>query len=377
MPKATSVATRAATTTALPGRATPSGTERFRGRHASSLVDDFYRPFATDLVASSIGSGTYLGECDDLDDSRYLNALVRAVRAGANLIDTAINYRCQRSERVVGRAVRDAIHDGSARDEIIICTKGGYIPLDLNAPASRAEYQTYLERTFFEPGIMSPKDVVAGGHCLAPGYIAHQIEASRANLGVETIDLYHLHNPEQQLVAVSWKALRVRLTDAFALLEEQVAAGTIARYGCATWNGLRTPPGEKEHLPLAELVAIAREIAGDGHHFAGVQLPVNLAMTEALRAPTQPIPGGEVVPALDAARALGVTAIASAPLLQGRLVSSLPPAVAEAFPGMATDAQRALSFVRTLPGVTATVAGMRSVAHTEENLASVRRPRRR
>ena len=75
------------------------------------------------------------------------------------------------------------------------------------------------------------------------------------------------------------------------------------------------------------------------------------------------------MPFLHAAAELGISVVASASLLQARLASGLPPQVREALPGFATDAQRALAFVASLP-VSAALAGMRSIAHLDENLAT-------
>ena len=36
-------------------------------------------------------------------------------------------------------------------------------------------------------------------HCMSPAYLENQIERSRRNLGMETIDLFYVHNPESQL----------------------------------------------------------------------------------------------------------------------------------------------------------------------------------
>jgi aryl-alcohol dehydrogenase-like predicted oxidoreductase len=104
-------------------------------------------------------------------------------------------------------------------------------------------------------------------------------------------------------------------------------------------------------------------------------MPINLAMPEALRAPTQSLGGRRTVTALEAAAELGLAVVASAPLMQGRLAAGLPPDVRrvmdEVFPSLTTDAQRALAFVRTLPGVTAALVGMKSEAHVEENVAAL------
>ena len=353
------------------GRATAEGTRRYAARHAARYADDFYRPLVGPLAAASIGLGSYLGECDDADDARYAAAARASLGAGSNLLDTAINYRCQRSERALGAALAAAVAAGAARrDEVVVCSKGGYIPLDGAPPASRAEYADFVEREYYARGVMAAADVVAGGHCIAPSYLADQLARSRANLGVETIDVYYLHNPEQQLDALTQDRFRDGLRRAFALLEERAAAGEIGAYGCATWSGFRVPPGAPGHLSLAELVQLAREAAGgDAHHLAAVQLPVNLAMTEAVRERTQRLPGSREVTLLEAAAELGVSVVASASLMQAQLARGLPPQLREAFPELATDAQRALAFVRGLP-LAAALVGMRSAEHVAENLAA-------
>jgi aryl-alcohol dehydrogenase-like predicted oxidoreductase len=355
------------------GRATPGGTERYRKRFADQVAGDFFRPLGGGLTAASLGIGTYLGECDDTDDLGYRRAIDAALRHGINVIDSAINYRCQRSERAVGVALREAIAAGVvARDEVIVCTKGGYIPLDGAQPATREEYLRYVQRTFIDPGIVAPDDVVGGGHSLAPSFLAHQLELSRANLGVRTLDVYYLHNPEQQLDAVQPARFRTIIRRAFTLLEERVAAGEIGCYGCATWNGLRTPPDARGHLDLSELMGIARDLGGDDHHFRAVQLPLNLAMSEAVRVPTQRLGGRRVVPALQAAAELGLSVVASATLMQSRLTTGLPRELHDAFPSLSTDAQRAIAFVRSLPAVTCALVGMRTAEHVIENVAAAR-----
>lgn len=350
--------------------ATAQGTARYRDRFVARFAPDFFRAFGDGLTVSSIGLGTYLGECDAEDDARYTATIRQAIEHGVNVIDTAINYRCQRSEHAVGRALQAVLGGGVAtREELVVCTKGGYVPLEGAPPSTRDEYQGYLRRSFYDAGIMAPEDVVAGGHCLAPGFLAHQIARSRANLGVAVIDLYYLHNPEQQLAVMPRDEFTRRLRSAFALLEERVARGEIARYGCATWNAFRVTPDSRDHLSLEALVALAREVGGDEHHFAAVQLPLNLAMTEAVRAPTQPL-GGRLVPLLEAASELGIAVVASATLLQSKLAAGLPDVVREAFPALRTDAQRAIGFVRALPGITSALVGMKRVAHLQENLAA-------
>src|SRR4029450_14101347 len=57
----------------------------------------------------------------------------------------------------------------------------------------------------------------------------------------------------------------------------------------------------------------------------------------------------------------------SASIYQGRLARGLPTVMAECLPGLDTDAQRALQFGRSTPGVGTALVGMARVAHVEEN----------
>jgi aryl-alcohol dehydrogenase-like predicted oxidoreductase len=355
----------------ISGRADAEATQSYASRFASAFADDFYRETAAALTVSSIGMGTYLGECDDAEDERYTNVLAAGIGRGLNLLDTAINYRCQRSEKAVGHALQKALRDGDAtREEIVVCTKGGYIPLVGSPPDTRDAYRSYLKSEYFDRGIMSPGEVVVGGHCLKPGFLGDQVERSRTNLGIECIDVFYLHNPEQQLNVLSRAQFLDAMRDAFTKLESLVADGSIGCYGCSTWNGFRVFAANKNYLSLAELIAVAVEVGGKDHHFRVVQLPINLAMTEGVRSPTQH-DGSTNLPLVEMAKDCGVSVVASAALMQSQLTHDLPPAVEAMYPGLETDAQRAIAFVRSLP-VASALVGMRLQEHLAENLRSVR-----
>lgn len=350
-------------------RASAAGTARHCARFTGHFAGDFFRATHTELTVSALALGTYLGDSDDATDAAYAATIRRALERGINIVDTAINYRCQRSERAIGRTLGEMFAaDQASRDGIVICTKGGYIPLDGSPPASREEYQRLLQREYLEPGILSPGEIVAGGHSIAAKFLADQIQRSLRNLGVDSVDYFHIHNPEQQLASISPDEFHARMRAAFEMLESCVDAGAIGAYGCATWNGLRLPAESQGHLSLFRLEALAREVAGNGHHFRIVQLPVNLSMSEAVRVSTQRDPRGRLVSVVEAASQLGLDVVASAPLLHGRLASDLPESVRGLFSGI-TDAQRALGFTRSLPGVVSVAVGARQVAHLEENLS--------
>lgn len=188
---------------------------------------------------------------------------------------------------------------------------------------------------------------------------------SLKNLGVSCIDVYYLHNPETQLAEVPRPEFLARVRQAFNFLESAVAAGKIQFYGLATWNGFRQEAKAADSLHLAELEKIAHELAGEKHHFRFVQLPYNLAMTEALTLGNQSI-NGQPRTMMEAAGELGITLVASAALLQGQLSQNLPAFVADAL-GLHSDLERALQFARSSPGIATALVGMSRASHVEAN----------
>ncbi|MBI2361617.1 MAG: aldo/keto reductase [Deltaproteobacteria bacterium] len=346
-----------------PDWATEEGTANYCLRLKGKVAEGHFR-HQHDLWLSTVGVGTYLGNHDTETDDLYRQAIVRAVELGCNVIDSAINYRFQRSERAISTALSELAQKGIGRSEIVIATKGGFIPFDNSPPR---DVRSYFEETFVLPGIASFADVIQGCHCMTPKYLLHQLEQSRRNLDLDCVDIYYVHNPEMQLAEVSRSEFNDRLVKAFETLEGAVSKGKISMYGTATWNGYRNDPGARDYLSLAEINELARKAGGPNHHFKVIQLPLNLAMAEALTRKNQEV-GGEKVSALEAAQRLGITVMCSASILQGQLARELPPFVGEVFDGLETDAQRSLQFVRSTPGVTAALVGMKQIRHVEENL---------
>ena len=346
------------------GRATAEATRRYTERFEGRLAEGNFRALGRGPLLSTLGLGTYLGPEDGATDVLYQDAALRALELGVNVIDTAVNYRHQRSERAIRTALATSIGRGMVgRDEVVVATKGGFIPFDGAVPR---DPRGYFSSTYLETGIIQPGDVVRGAHCMTPRYLRDQIDRSRANLGLETLDIYYLHNPETQLAEVDRVEFERRLRAAFEALEAAVADNSIARYGAATWTGFRADPTGADYLSLAELVAVAREVGGRDHHFEVVQLPYNLGMPEAFTRANQRVKD-RTVPMLEAARQLGVTVMASASVHQGQLTRNLPPLITELIPGLTSDAQRALQFVRSTPGIGTALVGMKSAGHVEEN----------
>jgi aryl-alcohol dehydrogenase-like predicted oxidoreductase len=352
----------------LPGFATPEGTARYRDRFPQFREAEHFRhpehvPGAGELWLSSIGLGTYLGEPDAAADVAYIEAIGTALRCGINALDTAINYRHQRSERNIGAALAAVASGDLQRDEVFVCTKAGYLSFDGDLPADR---RGYFMREYIEPGVLDPKELAGGMHCIAPAYLENQIDRSRRNLGLETIDLFYLHNPESQLADVSQEEFRERLKRAFGLLEHAVKAGKLRYYGMATWNAFRVPVGTQDYISLSESVELAREVGGEGHHFRFIQLPFNLAMLEAHALTNQSL-HKKNVSVLTAAAQLGVAVIGSATLYQGRLTHGLPGFIQQTL-GMKNDNENAIQFARSAPGLTTSLVGMGNKDHVAANL---------
>jgi len=342
-------------------KATQEGTKRyaelFRGRSADGHFRDVHG-----LTLSSLGIGTYLGQPDERTDAAYASSIVAAVESGINVIDAAINYRLQRSERSIGAALVQLEEKGFSRDQVVLCTKAGYLTPDGKMPS---EPNRYFFEEYIQRGIFHAKDIAAGSHCMAPRFLQDQLARSLSNMGVDCVDIFYLHNPETQLGEISKPQFLGRLREAFGFLEASAAKGKIQFYGMATWNGFRQDASARDSIQLAEAVSVAQEIAGANHHFRFVQLPFNLGMTEALTLGNQSV-DGKTLTIMEAASELDVTLIASASLLQGQVAANLPPFVAQAL-GLATDAERALQFARSAPGITTALVGMSRVEHVAAN----------
>lgn len=350
----------------ISGFASAEGSGRYRQRFPELLRSNHFRPPEhspplADLWFSSIGLGTYLGQIDDAADAAYVEAITQALRSGINVLDTAINYRHQRSERNIGTAVSSLIAKGELRrDEVIVCTKAGYLSFDGVMPRDPRAY--FLEE-YVKKGILNPADIAGGMHCMAPGYLADQIERSRKNLHLETIDVFYVHNPETQLSEIDRDKFHQRMHDAFVVLERSRKEGKIRFYGCATWTGFRVPAGSGEALDLAELAGIAASLAGENHGFRFVQLPFNLAMPEAFALKNQQ--SGSF---LETAKQLGIVAVGSATLYQGQLTHGIPEFVLKNL-SVKSDAHAAIQFARSAPGLTAALIGMGHRQHVDANVS--------
>jgi len=347
----------------IPGAATPEGTGRFASRATQrhGVPAAHFRTAPGGLRLSSIGLGTYIGPPDRVTDEAVEQATQVCLESGRiNVLDTAINYRYQRAERSIGRGLARALERRPLqRDEVFVSTKCGYLAPD---GESRIARDRWVETELVAKDLLDPADIVDDCHAMSVSYLRDQIERSRTNLGLETIDLLYLHNaPDAQLPVVGHEEFVRRLSEAFGLLEELRASGRLGAYGLATWDCLRSPRGSAGYFSLDEAVVVARSVAGDTHGFRFIQFPFSVGMPEAAVQRNQSVKG-EKLTLFEAAQRLGLGCFTSVPLLQGQLARVGP--VADGL----SAAQTAIQFARSAPGTIGPLVGQKDPGHLSENL---------
>ena len=192
---------------------------------------------------------------------------------GGNLIDTSANYADGLSEQLVGRVLKEIGRTVGHGDHTraVIVTKGGYIQ---GQNMSLARRRTFPEVVAYADGLW---------HCIHPDFLDTQIQLSAKRLQVDAIDVYLLHNPEYFLTeiahhhpptAADHEEFYRRIREAFRFLESKVREGRLRWYGVSS-NHFALPASDPVMTSVARCVEAAEAVAPD-HHFAVVQLPVNL-----------------------------------------------------------------------------------------------------
>ena len=318
-----------------------------------------------DLFLSSIGIGTYLGEATATDDNLIENAVYESVKSGAiNVIDTAINYRYMKSEKSIGRAIKRLINDKIiSRDQLFVCTKNGYITNDGDYPS--IDVMQYIQSMFISPGLISPGDISSGYNVLNPNYISRCIEKSLMNMRLETIDLVYIHNPyESWNEDINKSEFYQKIEQVFSTYEKYRSLNKIRYYGMATWTCFRVPISSKDYLNLEDMIKIAENVGGKNHGFRFIQLPYNLAYSEALFLKSQSVRSEKDLTILDACKKLNVGVFTSAPLLQTRLLNVNIPD----YLGLSDQVQKLIQIIRSSPSVTATLIGQKKPEHVRRNI---------
>ena len=280
----------------IPGAATAHGTAAYVSRimalsSGSGSVAHGYTTFgSTGLTNSRIGFGGYR---TGLDQEDHRAALVKAIREGCNLIDTSTNYADGDSERLIGSVIQELLSQNEmTRDNVIVVSKLGYVQ---GKNLQRAKSREQAGRAYHEM-VKYGEDI---WHCLHPEFLDDQLTGSLDRLGLATLDVCLLHNPEYFLSDAKQRKLIVdastldelrtefyrRLEQAFVYFEEQIHAGRIQFYGVSS-NTCTAQPDNPEATSLSRMLEAAQRAArqtGKSHHgFRVLQLPMNLFESGAL-----------------------------------------------------------------------------------------------
>ena len=306
----------------LEGRATVAGTARYASRIVNAPRDNgrfehgFTRLGQTGLTVSRLGFGSYRV---DGSDPEHAHALSTAVQSGVNLIDTSTNYMDGESERLVGAVLRRMVTNNDvARDEVIVVSKIGYVQGHNLKEAEGRERagRPYPEMVKYGEGIW---------HCIHSEFLADQLDASLDRLGLATLDVCLLHNPEYMLSesarggdsssTEARERFYTRLEQAFAYFEAQVAAGRISWYGVSS-NNVGRDAQDAESVSLTRLLSAAANAAASRgvprHHFAVLQCPMNLFESDAWGRPNTGRRQGQTV--LELAREQDIAVLVNRPL---------------------------------------------------------------
>lgn len=344
--------------------ATPQGTLSFAKKF--SHYKDFFIKH-NDLIFSKLGLGTFNKEPYKEENYvfHYIESVKQAIKSGVNLIDTASNYRYGMSEKEIGTALAE-LGDEVKREELIICSKGGFIQLEYPFPKDPYEW---IEENIIEQGLASKEEIELDQHCMNPKFLEWSCKRSLENMNLKSFDIYFLHNPEMQLLRLKEELFYEEIEKIFTTFEKLVKEGTFRYYGVAVWNGFTSEVGER--ISLERLVSIAKKVGGENHHFAYVQTPFNMAKTNVYTQETQSV-NGEACTLIQAAYRLGIGVISSSSLLQMNLFkksfSAESGAILDDSMTLQSDIQLALQFVRSTPGIVSSLFGSIVPLHVKQNV---------
>ncbi len=359
----------------IEGAATAEGTAHYAATRGGALDAGHYSDFRGGLKVSAVGVGTFPGEATDAVDEAMADIVCKAVTQGINVVDTAAHYRYGRSVAAAGAGLRKAFAAGIPREAVWIISKGGFVRFH----GAVADPAAFIRERVIDKGLAAADECV-GAHVLSPAYLRAQLDESRIALGLHTLDAFLVDQPEVQIVKHGKEAVLRRLGAVFVALEKAVADGVLRHYGISTFEAFRVATDDRSFLSLASLVSLAekaaKEVTGSerNHHFALVELPFNAVMLDGFVRFNQVTGDGRDDSTLQAALKLGLYTVASHGLFKGHLARNPLDILVQAMPRLANDAQRALQFNRSTPGLGTTLVGMSTPAHLDDVLAVARAP---
>lgn len=361
----------------IPGTATAQATLSYSKQQGRAFGAGHYSDFPGGIKLSAIGMGTFPGAATDNTDVALADIIYRGLTSGLNVIDTAAHYRYSRSLAAIGVGLKRAIVEGGVdRRAVWIISKGGFVSFAAGPPT---DVKAYVKTEIVDAGLALCEEC-AGAHVLSRRYIRTQIDMSRDLMGVETLDAFLVDQPEVHIPVWGKAALIAKLGEVFMELEQAVLDGAIRFYGISSFHAFRAAINDPWFLSLASLVALAekaaKEVTGKerDHHFALIELPFNAVMLDGFSRFNQITGGGDEASTLQAALQLKLYTVASHGLFKGHLAQHAIDALVQAMPRMANNAQRALQFNRSTPGLGTTLVGMSTREHLDDALAVAKSP---
>ncbi len=332
-----------------------------------SHYKDFYTQ-SNGLIFSKLGLGTFNKEPYKEENYvfHYIAGVKEAIKNGINLIDTASNYRYGQSEKEIGVALDELYNENEVkREDLIICSKGGFIQLDYPFPENP---YTWIEENIISKKLATKDEIELDQHCMTPDYLEWSCRKSIENLGVESLDIFYLHNPEMQILKLGEKEFYKKIEKIFKRFEKLADEGLFKYYGVAVWNGFMSEINE--NIEIEKLVECAKKAGGENHRFKYIQTPFNMGKTTAYTTQTQKV-NGEKCTILQAAYRLGLGVISSSSLLQMNLFKKSFTAetgvILDNSMTLKSDIQLALQFVRSTPGIVSGLFGSKVPVNIKQN----------
>jgi aryl-alcohol dehydrogenase-like predicted oxidoreductase len=257
------------------------------------------------------------------------------------------------------------------REQVFVVGKGGFLAFDDGPPA---DLPRWFDAHVAARGLGTHGDL-AGQHLLAPQYIVHQLASIREATGLDALDAFLVDQPEVHVPRIGKERMHRRLQAVFAALELQVKLGALGCYGISSFEAFRAETDAAVFQSITSLLGMAEKAAqvvhgpGARHALRIIQLPFNQAMTEAFTRFSQATGQGNVASTVQAAHQLRVYVMASHSMAKGLLARQCSDAVRAQLAVLPNDAQRALQFNRSTPGVGTSLVGVSDPRHLADALA--------
>jgi hypothetical protein len=295
------------------------------------------------------------------------DVLASAFQADITLVDLADSSRDAASLDAAGALVRASLDTaGLDRRRLVTMAHIGAIPEAEGAGSlNDGGFMALLAVRYIKTGLLDWDDIVWFDHTWAPGFLERQLRDVLERLSLGFIDRVLLEGPE-----LLWRNLlapeaRRRCRDAFARMEELVAAGLVGAYGVSLWDAA-IPIQNPATLDLPAIVACAEEAGGAGHHLRSFHASLDVGDVGAF--------AERLVEAHRRGLEVSVAVHAGEPA--DRLAAA-PPSVQSALAeqGLVGDTERLLQLARSVPGISSIVFGARTREAVREASGLQRRPR--